>query len=312
MAALTPTFTPSKKEEEEEEEEEATREWAELPRDALLSVLHKLDQVDVLMGAGQVCRPWRAAARDEPELWRSVEVRPSQNVEVTSRALLCGLARAAVRRAAGQCEAFSGEGAVDDSVLSLLADAAPALKRLRIIYGVDDLVVDERLRLTITRFTLLEELELAVFTGAYPETCEAIGRACPLLKRLRLNRIHFFKWRTHDIDLEAAAIAATMRGLRSLQLFASPLTDRDLTAILDACAHLESLDIRQCFNVAMGADAIRARSPGIQTLRLPEDSTDDYIRRTTRGTTSTGTSSSTSVRTVARSRTYSSSFYCEF
>lgn len=52
--------------------EEAARDWSELPRDALLSVLHRLDNVDVLTGAGQVCRPWRQAARDEPELWRFV------------------------------------------------------------------------------------------------------------------------------------------------------------------------------------------------------------------------------------------------
>ncbi|KAM0886553.1 hypothetical protein ACQ4PT_029646 [Festuca glaucescens] len=94
--------------------------WAELPYDALLAVLHRLDDVDVLAGAGQVCRLWRHAARDEPELWRRVGVRPSHNVDVTSRAVLCGLARAVVRRAAGRCEAFCGEAAVDDSVLSLL------------------------------------------------------------------------------------------------------------------------------------------------------------------------------------------------
>uniref|UniRef100_A0A453C2M0 F-box domain-containing protein n=1 Tax=Aegilops tauschii subsp. strangulata TaxID=200361 RepID=A0A453C2M0_AEGTS len=77
-------------------EEEAARDWAGLPWDALLAVLHRLDHVDVLMGAGQVCTPWRLAARNEPELWRRVEVRSHAD-----------------RRS----------HAVDDSVLSLLADA---------------------------------------------------------------------------------------------------------------------------------------------------------------------------------------------
>ncbi|CAM0904480.1 unnamed protein product [Alopecurus aequalis] len=254
--------------------EEAARNWSELPRDALLSVLHRLDNVDVLTGAGQVCRPWRQAARDEPELWRFVEVRPCQNADVPSRAVLCGLAREAVRRGAGRCEAFCGERAVDDSVLSLLADAAPSLKSLRIISG--DRIVDGRLKLTVARFALLEELELSLCTDTYPGTCQAVGRACPLLKRFRLNNKQFFKWHTSNMDREATAIAATMRGLRSLQLFANPLSDHGLTAILDGCTRLESLDIRHCFNVEMGGDAIRARCPGIKTLRLPGDSTVDH------------------------------------
>jgi hypothetical protein len=40
-----------------EEEKEATRDWMELPHDALLAVLHWLDNVDVLTVAGQVCVP---------------------------------------------------------------------------------------------------------------------------------------------------------------------------------------------------------------------------------------------------------------
>ncbi|KAF7009371.1 hypothetical protein CFC21_023913 [Triticum aestivum] len=282
MAAAAPS--PSRNRPEgPPSEEEAARDWAGLPWDALLAVLHRLDHVDVLMGAGLVCSPWRCAARNEPELWRRVEVRSHADrpthVAAPSRArrhssaVLCGLARAAVKRAAGQCEAFCGEGAVDDSVLSLLADVAPSLKSLRIISG--DRIVDERLRLTITNFALLEELELSLCTDVYPGTCEAVGSACPLLKRFRLSKNQFCKWNTKNIDQEAMAIA-TMGGLRSLQLFANPLSDDGLAAILDGCPRLESLDIRHCFNVGMGAAAIRARCPGIETLRLPGDSTMDY------------------------------------
>ncbi|KAE8767605.1 putative F-box/LRR-repeat protein 23 [Hordeum vulgare] len=288
MAAPAPSPSPSPsrhhRPDEPPSEEEAARDWAGLPWDALLAVLHRLDHVDVLMGAGQVCSPWRCAARDEPELWRRVEVRshadrrPFHTAEPSrarrhSCAVLCGLARAAVRRAAGQCEAFCGEGAADDSVLSLLADEAPSLKSLRIISG--DRIVDGRLRLTVTSFTLLEELELSLCTDVYPGTCEAVGSACPRLRRFRLSKDGFCKWYTKNIDQEAMAIA-TMRGLRSLQLFANPLSNDGLAAILAGCTRLESLDIRHCFNVGMGAAAIRARCPGIHTLRLPRDSTIDY------------------------------------
>lgn len=95
---------------------EAVRDWAELPRDALLVVLHKLDQLEILVGAGQVCRPWRRAAREEPELWRRIDMRSSRRVD------LRGMVRDAVRCSAGQCEAFSAEGAADDDVLFFLGE----------------------------------------------------------------------------------------------------------------------------------------------------------------------------------------------
>lgn len=155
----------------------------------------------------------------------------------------------------------------------MICDRAPSPKSLRIISG--DMIIDERLKLTVTRFALLEELELSLCTDTYPGTWEAVGGACPLLKRFRLNKKQFFKWHTSNMDREATAIA-TMRGLRSLQLFANPISDNGLTAILDGCTRLESLDIRHCFNVEMGGDAIRARCPGIKTLRLPGDSTVDH------------------------------------
>ncbi|KAL6843357.1 hypothetical protein ACP4OV_027070 [Aristida adscensionis] len=66
-----------------------------------------------------------------------------------------------------------------------------------------------------------------------------------------------------------------MTELRSLQIFGHNLTNEGLTAILDNCPHLESLDIQHCFNIEMD-DTMRAKCAGIKTLRLPHDSTDDY------------------------------------
>ncbi|KAG2582190.1 hypothetical protein PVAP13_6KG091800 [Panicum virgatum] len=66
-----------------------------------------------------------------------------------------------------------------------------------------------------------------------------------------------------------------MTGLRSLQIFGNILTNAGLTVILGNCHHLESLDIRYCFNVEMD-NTLRAKCAGIKTLRLPDDSTDDY------------------------------------
>ncbi|RLM73688.1 hypothetical protein C2845_PM15G00520 [Panicum miliaceum] len=51
------------------------RDWAELPRDAVATVLGKLPVDDVLAGPAQVCHSWRRAAAEEPALWRRVEAR---------------------------------------------------------------------------------------------------------------------------------------------------------------------------------------------------------------------------------------------
>ncbi|KAJ1267675.1 hypothetical protein BS78_07G075800 [Paspalum vaginatum] len=76
------------------------------------------------------------------------------------------------------------------------------------------------------------------------------------------------------MDGEALGIA-TMTELRALQIFGNNLTNEGLTAILDNCRHLESLDIRHCFNVEMD-NTLQAKCAGIKTLRPPDDSTDDY------------------------------------
>ncbi|XP_024311679.1 putative F-box/LRR-repeat protein 23 isoform X2 [Brachypodium distachyon] len=151
---------------------------------------------------------------------------------------------------------------------------ALSLKSLRLVscQGIYDSM---RLASVITKFSLLEELELSNCWGAFPETCAAVGKACPLLTRLRLSNKRFIKRDQNVVGGEARAIATTMPALRSLQLFANRLGNRGLVAILDGCPRLESLDIRHCFNVVMDDD-MRARCSRIQTLRLPRDSTDDY------------------------------------
>jgi hypothetical protein len=48
-----------------------TRDWAELPRDALTTVYGKLGLAGTLVGAVDVCRSWRRAAAHEPTLIRA-------------------------------------------------------------------------------------------------------------------------------------------------------------------------------------------------------------------------------------------------
>ncbi|CAO2206055.1 unnamed protein product [Urochloa humidicola] len=262
------------------EEEEETRDWAALPVDTLLAVLRRLCGVDILMGAGLVCRPWRRATREEPELWRRVDMR--RRAALAYDVDLQAAARAAVRRSAGRCEAFLAEDSAgaglgyDDEFFLFLADVAPMLKSLRLIScnRVDPHMINQ----TIRNFPLLEELELSLYhRGSVDDCLDDVSEACPLVTHLRLNHDRFYYFRPILIggcECKSAEIAR-MHGLRSLQLFANSISNEEMAAILDGCQQLEYLDIRHCFNVLMD-DEMWVRCARVNTLRLPDDSMEDY------------------------------------
>lgn len=127
----------------------------------------------------------------------------------------------------------------------------------------------------IKGFPHLEKLELSLCTNIFGEAIVAAAEACPHLKRFRLSKARFYCFDDdHSNDQEALAIS-TMRELRSLQLFGNNLSNRGISAILDNCPDLESLDIRHCFNIKMEA-SLQAKCARIRTLRLPDDLLDDY------------------------------------
>ncbi|KAL6843356.1 hypothetical protein ACP4OV_027069 [Aristida adscensionis] len=92
---------------------------------------------------------------------------------------LHGMAQAAVRRAAGRCEAFWGEYAGDDAFLLFLADQAPSLKSLRLISCYD--VSNEGFTEAIKRSSLCLRSLSFHFATMY------LGRMC---LRLLGNHVH--------------------------------------------------------------------------------------------------------------------------
>ncbi|TVU15700.1 hypothetical protein EJB05_39237, partial [Eragrostis curvula] len=219
------------------------RDWAGgLPTDVLLSIFHRLDHADVLMSADRVCRAWRRAARDEPSLWRRITMRWHERFADTDR---FAMDIAAVRRSAGQCEAFCGDYFVDDGFLDM---QAPCLKSLRLIHC--DLVTDESLMAAIMAHPLLEELEISLCGNINSDWVDYAREEISKLKHLRKNT-HFVNCRESVRDFEAQELATFMPDLRSLQLFGNVLSNEWLEAILDSCPKLEYLDIRHCFNIDM-------------------------------------------------------------
>ncbi|CAL5010521.1 unnamed protein product [Urochloa decumbens] len=253
------------------------RDWSELPLDALTSVFTRLGTVEVLMGAGLVCHSWLAAAK-EPSLWRYLDMTKHNNVvkemcRSGARDLLCAMAKEVVDRSGGQLEVFIGEEFVDDDLIKYIGGRAPSLKILHLTSCFT--VLNEGFVEAINRFPLLEELKLSACENIGGRaTYEAVGKACPNLKRFEVAKYmpseYSFEIDQEDnSDCDAARGIATMRGLRSLKIFHSILNNKALAAILDNCPHLESLDLDYCLNIFMD-DAMRAKYAGIKIELVPD------------------------------------------
>ncbi len=158
-------------------------------------------------------------------------------------------------------------------VLSWHFCSSSQLRRVRLVSCND--ISDGGLSEAAAKLPLLEELELSLCSLS-KDPLVAVGHCCPLLKSLKLfhgrYRLPFIVF----YDEEVLAIAENMPELRHLQLVGNKLTNDGLQAILDGCPHLESLDLRKCYNVTLSGNLGRRCTEGIKNLRLPNDSTDDY------------------------------------
>lgn len=148
------------------------------------------------------------------------------------------------------------------------------LQRLRLACCYN--VTDQEFCEAVEKLPQLEELDISLSNLTH-HSFEAIGRCCPRLKTFKFN-IQAYKYPRVEDDDDAFAIAQTMPGLRHLQLFGNKMTNDGLLAILDGCLHLESLDIRQCFNINFNLVASVGKRfiEQVKYLRLPYDATDDY------------------------------------
>ncbi|KAL6198451.1 hypothetical protein ACLB2K_028240 [Fragaria x ananassa] len=158
------------------------------------------------------------------------------------------------------------------------------IRRLRLSCSYN--ISDEGLIEVASKLLLLEELDISVCENLSHKPVKVLGRSCPLLKSFKLNK-KWHKYRDNfceeifdddgpwSKDDDALAIAGTMHGLHHLQLFGNQLTNVGLRAILDGCPHLESLDLRYCFNLDLEGDLGR-RCCEIRKLLLPTDSIAGY------------------------------------
>ncbi|KAJ3693321.1 hypothetical protein LUZ60_008801 [Juncus effusus] len=252
------------------EREDDQLNWAELNGDILLLIFQKLVTIDVLM-SGVVCRSWRKVAKDEPELWRRIDMRKlaSGRTEGRRNWRLMELARIAIDRSKGNVEQFWIQYFGGDDLLKYLCGRTSVLKSLRLIACLD--ISDEEIVETVKKQLLLEELQIA---SEYFEDLPELAEEEYEDEEKKMMKKKKMKMKKKKLDCRISNNSNWILVLCILLLMMT-VTNRGLTAILKGCPFLETLDIRECYYGEMDSD-MRARFARIKTVRLPLDSLDDY------------------------------------
>ncbi|CAL4899506.1 unnamed protein product [Urochloa decumbens] len=230
--------------------------WAALPRDVLWSLFTELGHREVLSGAGLACVAWRRLARQEPALWRRIDLTTAAGDTVSGWK---EMALAAIDRSAGQCEAFWGRA--DNEVLLYLANRAPSMKSLRLTSHYD--VSSEVFTELIKKFPLLEELELVLKydtnnystksaqrrTNSWLELFQSACKACSHLHHFTVcsagKEQHSGRYYPRGRPRTPKPFSIPMmHGLNSFELSGdSSLTNDVVMQIVDNCPNLKSLNI---------------------------------------------------------------------
>ncbi|KAK4488140.1 hypothetical protein RD792_003882 [Penstemon davidsonii] len=268
--------------------------WIELPRDVTANILHRLGAIEILESARGVCTTWRNVCR-EPAMWRVIDMKNHGDLLNMPYDLQI-MCRHAVDRGQGQLIDINIEYFGTDELLHYISESMRygfgALDFLNfvisfrephsdLIFVAFPLSYSQGLSEAVKKFPQLEELHLFLMSSSnLSGSIESIGRSCPMLKSFTFNE-RAYKYPLVEVyeakdDEYALAIAKTMPNLRHLRLFGDQMTNEGLQAILDNCPHLESLDIRKCFNIDLTGDLGKRLSRQIKNLRRPSDSTADY------------------------------------
>ncbi|CAK8566638.1 unnamed protein product [Lathyrus sativus] len=212
--------------------------WLELPLDLTKNILQRLDTVEIITSARNVCPMWWNICED-PFMWRTIDMSNIKLVPFDFRCLdkIC---RCAVDLSCGHLEDIAIESFGTDDLLKHVAHRANNLKRLKI--SCCNGITDEGLIEFVKMFSLLEDLHISfVYLSKY--SLEFIGQNCPLLNSLYLEMQSGYCLMYTVFADQVFAIANTMFGLHHLAFSGIFIGDNELLAILEGCPLLDSLDI---------------------------------------------------------------------
>uniref|UniRef100_A0A0E0KGM8 F-box domain-containing protein n=1 Tax=Oryza punctata TaxID=4537 RepID=A0A0E0KGM8_ORYPU len=255
----------------------ADRQWAELPTDCLVHVFRRLDLDELASAAPLVCRGWRRAAGD-PSLWRALDLRHDHlarfmpwgalagalaRLHGVHRFSLAGFLRLCVARANGTVAELALPPLLSSppaaSELDHVAAECPALRRLALpkLSSADE----ARLPALVPRWRRLNHLELDSKPSTFPAVAAALALHCPDLAVLKMT--------SGSVKPEdAAAMAASLRGLRSLCLDRCYLPREEVLAILAGCAELREFTARGCVGFDDKDEEVLRRGAAIERFDI--------------------------------------------
>ncbi|XP_062022687.1 putative F-box/LRR-repeat protein 23 [Rosa rugosa] len=240
------------------------RSWTELPDDVTAMILSRLGAIEILKTAQKVCMTWRKISKD-PLVWCRIDLHHDGSYySPYVHQQLDKMCRQAIDRSCANLVDISIQDFGNDALLEYITDSSPRIRRLRLDSCP---VTDKGLSKVASKLPLLEDLEISHTNSCSRESLEAIGRSCPLLTSFKYKDGWQVWFKFDDTNEQALAIAGTMHGLRHLQLLGNAVTTDGLAKILDSCPHLESLDLRYCFNLNLGGDLQRRCSTQVKTLQ---------------------------------------------
>ncbi|XP_016445185.1 putative F-box/LRR-repeat protein 9 [Nicotiana tabacum] len=248
--------------------------WVELPLEITADILQRVGVIDILNNAQRVCSTWWKVCHD-PVMWRVIDMINDVNSDLRYDLDKIEMCKVAVDRSQGQLVKINIENIGDIDLFNHIAERSSQLRHLRLVRC--HCIIFGCLAAAAKNFPLLEELHLYFSVISYNDM-EVIGHSCPMLKSFTSNAYGFlgFSPPRYLCDDQALAVARSMPELRHLILFGNILTNEGLQAILDGCPHLESLDVRHCYNLSLEGDLGRRCKQQIVDLKLPHDSTYGY------------------------------------
>ncbi|KAJ3703547.1 hypothetical protein LUZ61_007252 [Rhynchospora tenuis] len=259
------------------------RDWAELHPDALMVIFDKVGMHEVLLRTSKVCHPWRKAARDDPLLWKVIDMREKcrdcpinhefDRIEATAKVekALANIVKNAVNFGGNNVQQLSIGDFSDENLLENLLECIAERARLLKNISIECFTFNERMAMALGKLKQLEGLTIVWSCMPSGFLMRAIGAECPQLKRLKLESPFNRGIYGNKSLLNILGIPQTMLQLEWLELAVSCITttNEELLKILERCPNLEILDLQDSVEIAVSEDDIRARCPRIHTVLLP-------------------------------------------
>uniref|UniRef100_A0A0E0BSI2 F-box domain-containing protein n=1 Tax=Oryza glumipatula TaxID=40148 RepID=A0A0E0BSI2_9ORYZ len=258
----------------------APKDWAALPSDLLWRVFAAAGQEEILRGAGLACSAWRRAARDEPALWRRIDLHSDVAAHGADSSFSDD------DDDDGDSDGYSvpvDDGSRSDALVEESdsndaennGDDAASVQSNHSSddddFGFSDAFVDVEESDDDDDVPRKESADYKA-----PEQCIALGlksamKSCIHLKSFAIRCADKSLASTyyHDDESQEAFTVPKKHGLRSLTLFGDTFTKPIILSVLNCCPKLRSLDVTNVAYLRMDeVEELRNKCLKIKDFRL--------------------------------------------